>query len=341
MAWCGLAAVLGLALLAGCSTVGGGAAGRAPPGAGADGPPLGTAPDPMQVPDAQPRVEPIRQGGPNKPYEVLGQRYVPETGDVPVVERGLASWYGRKFHGHRTASGEVYNMNAMTAAHKTMPIPSYARVRNPANGREVIVRINDRGPFASNRIIDLSWAAAVRLGLQKGVAEVEVQRITNDEIRAGLDPVRHEARAAAPSPDLGAVAVAAPAVASVPPVAGVASTAPVVAGPAVEPVPLPAVVPANRPPEAVAEADPQRAFTAAAAGFWVQLGAFAKKEGALGFQQRVARDLDWLAPLLTVFSEGGLNRVQAGPFASREQARSMAERLRSDLRLVPVLVQRR
>ncbi|MFW2168236.1 septal ring lytic transglycosylase RlpA family protein, partial [Enterobacter cloacae complex sp.6722794] len=94
------------------------------------------------------------------------------------MDRGLASWYGRKFHGRPTSSGEVYNMYAMTAAHATLPIPSYARVRNPANGREVIVRINDRGPFHKGRIIDLSYTAALKLDLLRGVAPVEVRRIT-------------------------------------------------------------------------------------------------------------------------------------------------------------------
>src|SRR5205085_3572913 len=120
--------------------------------------------------DAEPRVEAIRIGGPNKPYQALGRTYVPETRDVPFSERGLASWYGTKFHGHSTSSGEPYDMYAMTAAHPTLPIPSYARVRNPANGREVIVRINDRGPFHEGRIIDLSYTAAFRLDLPRGVA---------------------------------------------------------------------------------------------------------------------------------------------------------------------------
>jgi rare lipoprotein A len=124
-------------------------------------------------------------GGPNKPYEVLGRRYEPMTRDAPLQENGGASWYGRKFHGRPTASGETYDMFAMTAAHKTMPIPSYARVRNPANGREVVVRINDRGPFADGRVIDLSYTAALKLGVLNGVAPVQVRRITHAEIRAG------------------------------------------------------------------------------------------------------------------------------------------------------------
>jgi len=155
------------------------------PPADRDGPPLNPPPNLAQVPDAEPRIEPIRVGGPNKPYEVLGRRYVPMTRDVPLQESGGASWYGRKFHGRPTSSGEPYDMFAMTAAHKTMPIPSYARVRNPANGREVVVRINDRGPFADGRVIDLSYTAALKLGVLGGVAPVQVRRITHAEIRAG------------------------------------------------------------------------------------------------------------------------------------------------------------
>jgi len=179
-----LAATSALVLvLAGCASRGPGPSGR--DGAEAR-PPAGLE----KVPDARPRVEPLRQGGPNKPYEVLGRRYVPMSTDMPLVETGLASWYGRKFHGRPTASGEIYDMYAMTAAHKTMPIPSYARVRNPANGREVVVRVNDRGPFADGRVIDLSYTAALRLGLLRGVAPVEVQRLTHDEIRAGIGAQR-------------------------------------------------------------------------------------------------------------------------------------------------------
>ena len=173
----GLAWLLVLAL-AGCAS-------RGPAPTDRDGPDLRPPPGLEQVPDAEPRIEPLRSGGPNKPYDAAGRRYVPMTADLPLAETGLASWYGRKFHGRPTASGEIYDMYGMTAAHRTMPIPSYARVRNPANGREVVVRINDRGPFADGRVIDLSYTAALRLGLLRGVATVEVQRITHDEIRAG------------------------------------------------------------------------------------------------------------------------------------------------------------
>ncbi len=153
-----------------------------------DGPPERVPRDLDRVPNAEPRVEALRVGGPNKPYEVLGQRYVPMSEDRPFAERGLASWYGRKFHGKPTALGEPYDMFAMTAAHKLMPLPSYAVVRNPANGREVVVRVNDRGPFSPGRVIDLSYAAAHRLGLLSGVAPVEVRRLTAADIRAGRYP---------------------------------------------------------------------------------------------------------------------------------------------------------
>ena len=152
---------------------------------GKDGPDANPPAGLNQVADAVPRIEPLRKGGPNKPYSVLGRSYTPMTEDLPLQENGLASWYGRKFHGQPTSNGEIYDMYAMTAAHKTMPLPSYARVRNPANGREIIVRVNDRGPFAEGRIIDLSYTAALKLGVLAGVVPVQVQRLTFDDIRNG------------------------------------------------------------------------------------------------------------------------------------------------------------
>ena len=149
-----------------------------------DGPPDSVPPGVALTPDAVPRIEPIRRGGPNRPYTIGGRTYVPLTGDVPFTETGLASWYGRKFHGRPTSSGEPYDMFAMTAAHRTLPIPSYARVRNPANGREIVVRVNDRGPFVAGRVIDLSYAAAARLGVLAGVTPVTVRRVTFADMRA-------------------------------------------------------------------------------------------------------------------------------------------------------------
>ncbi len=208
------AALACLALLAGCAS-------RAPE---RDGPEARPPPNLDRVPDAVPRIEPLRNGGPNKPYAVLGQSHVPMTADLPLSETGLASWYGRKYHGRPTSSGEVYDMYAMTAAHRTMPIPSYARVRNPANGREVVVRVNDRGPFVAGRVIDLSYTAALKLGVLAGLAPVEVRRITHADIRAGLG-----AAAPMPEPVMAAPALVAPASAAPEPTP--ADAPPTAAGP--------------------------------------------------------------------------------------------------------------
>jgi len=133
--------------------------------------------DPAKLADAQPRREPLMRGA-NQPYDVFGKHFVPFTELRPFTQRGLASWYGKRFQGQKTSSGEPYDMYAMTAAHPLLPIPSYARVTNLANGRSVVVRINDRGPFHSNRIVDLSYAAAYKLGYATaGSTTVEVQSI--------------------------------------------------------------------------------------------------------------------------------------------------------------------
>lgn len=134
------------------------------------------------TPDAEPKIEPIAKG-PNRPYTVFDKTYVPIVDDRAFVQRGVGSWYGKKFHGQKTASGEIYDMFKMTAAHPTLPIPSYARVTNLTNGRKVIVRINDRGPFHALRVIDLSYTAALKLDvLRGGSAELEVERLLAAEI---------------------------------------------------------------------------------------------------------------------------------------------------------------
>jgi len=161
-----------------------------------DGPPAQVPEDIMSTPDAVPRIEPFHSGA-SRPYVALGRSYSPITDDRPLVQRGFASWYGRQFHGQRTSTGEIYDMFAMTAAHPTMPLPSYARVTNLATGATVVVRVNDRGPFKDGRVIDLSYAAAMRLGIAgNGTGEVEVQRLTHREIAAASAPA---ALAAAPS----------------------------------------------------------------------------------------------------------------------------------------------
>jgi rare lipoprotein A len=127
--------------------------------------------------DAVVRAEPYSKWA-NRPYTVFGKTYVPIVNEEPFVQRGVSSWYGKKFHGQRTASGEIYDMYKMTAAHPTLPIPSFARVTSLANGKQVVVRINDRGPFHASRVIDVSFTAALKLGLLgKGSQEVEVERL--------------------------------------------------------------------------------------------------------------------------------------------------------------------
>lgn len=169
-----------------------------------DGPGESVPPDLASIPDAAPRAEPLSRFA-NRPYEALGNRYVPLTAVQPFHERGLASWYGKRYHGKKTTSGETYDMYAMTAAHPTLPIPSYARVTSVANGRSVVVRINDRGPFLRGRVIDLSYAAANRLGIiANGSGEVEVDAIVPGQAtepkRAELDSVAPSTPVAVPTP---------------------------------------------------------------------------------------------------------------------------------------------
>jgi len=322
-----------VAVLCGCAS-----GPRAPQRAAADGgserdgPGANPPSDLASRADAEPRVESIRVGGANKPYQMQGRTYVPETRDVPFRERGLASWYGRKFHGKMTSSGEPYDMYAMTAAHPTLPIPSYARIRNPANGREVIVRINDRGPFVSGRIVDLSYTAALKLDLLRGVAPVELERITFDDIRTGawrgtgaprndVDPAPVQLAAAPlPSPVSTPIAAAAtPAATATPP--SFATTVPT------QDVALVAATPG----------------AVDAGRFWIQLGAFRARDGAETFRSQVGNDAAarWLEPLLVIVGESAPYRVQAGPYRSRDEADEAAQRARSALALVPVVVERR
>ncbi|MED5620849.1 septal ring lytic transglycosylase RlpA family protein [Ideonella sp. BN130291] len=360
------------ALLAGCASAppGGGTPAGAPrsssPAPGRDGAEANPPPNLDRVPDAEPKLEAIRRGGPNKPYELNGKQYVPLAGDPPFAERGLASWYGKKFHGRPTASGELYDMYAMTAAHPTLPIPSYVRVRNPANGREVIVRVNDRGPFHSGRIIDLSYTAALKLDLLRGVRPVEIERITGEDIRTGAwrreGPGTTMLAKAAPAPVQAGEAPAvlatpAPAATPAPPSTTLALPAATAATPANTPtvVLTPTNGPANgtdspaaasTPAASLAAAAPlasesAKAGTADARGFWIQLGAFRQSSGAMEFQRKVEQELDWLQPLLAVFNDRSVHKLQAGPYRSRSEASNAADRIRAALQLVPVIVERR
>ncbi|KQU82908.1 hypothetical protein ASC78_16130 [Variovorax sp. Root318D1] len=361
-------------LLAGCASgprSGGGAGGSF---GGRDGPGSNIPSDLDRVPDAEPRVEPIRNsGGTSKPYTVLGRGYQPITDDRPFRESGIASWYGRKFHSASTASGEPYDMYAMTAAHKTLPLPSYVRVRNPANGREVVVRVNDRGPFVDGRIIDLSYTAALKLDLLRGVAPVEIERITNEDLRTGawrrdsgtayasaapaVQPPRTTAAAAVPVPSawVAQVAMDAPAASTMPiapqttmtpmtapePLAQTAPPTPEAASPRqMEVAELPPMAPVTA-PAPLARSTAASSSAAATAGFWVQLGAFRERDGAQNLLSEAARGLPALAPQLRVFSEAGTHRLQAGPFPSRSAAGEAVAQLRESLRIAPMVVERR
>jgi rare lipoprotein A len=258
---------------------------------------------PQAVPDAVPRVEPRSRTGNPPFYEVFGKRYYVLSSSVAYVERGVASWYGPGFHKVRTSTGEVYDMYGMTAAHKTLPLPAYVRVTNLQNGRSVLVRVNDRGPFVGNRIIDLSYTAASRLDmLRNGTAMVEVRAIdpsvpTRDQ---GL-PLLAAAPMAPPSGQAGAATApatttamqsssAAPATASAPTVASPTAAAPsaasptaatsatAAAGPATTATPTPARQASSAPASAASSSNPP-AGTARTVLF-VQAGAFADPANA-------------------------------------------------------------
>ncbi|MFT0545688.1 septal ring lytic transglycosylase RlpA family protein [Allopusillimonas ginsengisoli] len=194
-----------LVILAGCAGSGTSGSGRSVTKSGGgyykdDGPGDNIPANIAAIPDAVPKVETHRPAN-FRPYTVLGKRYVPVSDERPFRQTGHASWYGRKFHGQHTATGEKYDMYAMTAAHPTLPLPSYARVTRVANGRSVIVRINDRGPFHSSRIIDLSYVAAAKLGLiAPGSDKVVVEAITNEDIRNGNVPRARPIPPAMPTP---------------------------------------------------------------------------------------------------------------------------------------------
>jgi rare lipoprotein A len=247
-----------------------------------DGPGDNPPADLAAIPDAVPRTEPPHRFA-NRPYRIEGREYTPlasvMTSSGPFRQTGMGSWYGRRFHGNPTSSGERYDMYAMTAAHPTLPIPSYARVTNLANGRSVVVRINDRGPFHADRIIDLSYTAAWKLGyVEAGSARVQVESIVS-----GIETAT-TVRAIAPVAAQG--------------------TAP------------------------------------AAKGIFLQLGAYGSRAAADEQRARAARELAWLTQDIGVVAMDNLHRVQAGPFSSQDEARAVADRIQSELRLKPVLVVR-
>jgi rare lipoprotein A len=271
-----------------------------------------------QIADAEPKLEPLARAA-NNPYAVFGQQYVPFRALASYRQRGIGSWYGRKFHGQRTSSGEPYDMYAMSAAHTTLPIPSYARVTNLANGRSVIVRINDRGPFHSGRLIDLSYAAAYKLGYaEAGSASVEVESITAEQMPLIADRRRQAPQvAAAPSPEAGAAIVAE------------------------TPSPVPVFLAATSAvPAEPAKPEPAIPVDAGAGGVYLQLGAFSARDNAENFRVRIYQQLAWLTDAIRIFARDGMYRLDLGPYRDRDEAAGMAEKIRDTLQFKPLVVVR-
>jgi rare lipoprotein A len=291
---------------------------RAPRGGGYyldDGPGDSPPPDLENIPEPVPQLEPLHRAA-MRPYVVLGQSFTPMTELQPYKARGIASWYGRRYHGKQTSNGEIYDMYGISAAHPTLPLPSYARVTHLGSGRSIVVRVNDRGPFLEGRLIDLSYTAAYRLGvLGGGSAMVEVESLIPDGSSAGT-------YVAAPRPRVASVAPA-PRVAPPPP-SNIADADPIAA-----------IAAAARDPETAASAAPS-----AADGIYLQLGAFGSRENAQGYLERARVQFDWLAERLQVRVREGLFRVHAGPYASPGEARVAAERIAAALGTKPVFVTR-
>ncbi|TXL64172.1 septal ring lytic transglycosylase RlpA family protein [Zeimonas arvi] len=267
-----------------------------------DGPGCEPPPDLAAIPDAVPRPEPLLPRT-ARPYVVFGREYRPMARLEPYKARGVATWYGRRYHGNPTSSGERYDMYAMTAAHPTLPIPSYARVTNLRNGRSVVVRVNDRGPFLNDRLIDLSYTAAAKLGyIEAGSAQVEVELITEF---------------------------------------GEAPAQPVAAAPL--PVPAPVEPPVEPPVERLAmqvEPTPGSPVPQLDRGYWLQLGAFGSADNAGAALQRLSRQVSGLGAPIDVVADGGLYKLQAGPWPTREAAQAAAERVRASTDLQPFATRR-
>lgn len=263
-----------------------------------DGPGDDPPADLAALPDAAPRVE-APHAFANRPYRVLGQSFVPRSRVETYRQRGVASWYGRRFHGLPTSSGEPYDMYAMTAAHPTLPIPSYARVTDLASGRSVIVRINDRGPFLHGRVMDLSYAAAWKLGyVNKGSAEVEIEQILPGA--AGTE----SPSAPAPAPEVEMAA-------------GERMDSGRDVDPLADLVALAMTAEAGKEKEN-ADADARAAGNGG--GLFLQLGVFASRENAEELYARAAG----LPGRFELAGGEGRFRLYAGPYASLAEARAAA-----------------
>jgi rare lipoprotein A len=288
---------------------------RKPGGYYLDDGPLATVPKDLdKVPDAEPKMEPIK-GSTARPYTVMGRTYTPMGQLGPYKAVGIASWYGKRYHGQTTASGETYDMFGMTAAHPTLPIPSYVRVTSLKTARSVVVRVNDRGPFHSDRLIDLSYTAAYKLGiLSYGSSLVEVESILPGETTTTI----------AAKPDRSSGATVSTETTDKP------STA-IQREPAADTLSASSAI-------AMSEAAPP--LTQEAAGVYVQLGAFSQADNARSFLAHLQAELGWLSDVTGIYRRDGVYRVQAGPYTDRNEALRIANRIEQALDLKPVLINR-
>lgn len=313
-----LIALLLVLIMTGCSTPGN----RGQQGGGyyEDDGPGSNPPSNAQldaIPNAVPRIEPLASGA-NKPYVVFGKRYVPDTSDTPFRQEGRASWYGRKFNGARTSSGERYNMYAMTAAHPTLPIPSYARVTSEVNGKTIIVRVNDRGPFHSNRIMDLSYTAAYKLGLiGPGSGRVIVERILPSDIRTMVA----SGKLAPEDSQLTADDAAHP-----------------VTPPAQTPDPSPLPMPLPAAPSPIAQTTAQDAVPQADGAYYLQVGAFSQSANATTLAKRINTELRGMGKHATTLQIARLYRVRIGPYDTRESAVSDMSTVNAKTGIRPSLI---
>lgn len=316
-----------------------------------DGPGDNPPPDLASVPDAEVKLEaPLPRA--NRPYVVFGKTYTPIANDQPYTQTGYASWYGKKFQGQRTSSGERYDMYKMTAAHPTLPIPSFVRLTDVASGKQVIVRINDRGPFHGDRIIDISYTAALKLGmLEKGSHQLKLERLLPDEIarmQAAEKQGTAVVAAAAPAAAAVVVPVAAPAPAPVIPASAAPDGAAVpvelasqgVTTPTTGAVDAPQTTALVLPNVAVAgERATDQQLDAAKGGVFLQLGAYSRAENAETARVALAPYAGRLG-VLQVVQAGPIYRLYSGPFESRLEANQAAAALPGSLRLKPIAVLR-
>lgn len=279
-----------------------------------DGPGDNPPPGLLETPDAEVRNDPLLPRS-NRPYVVFGKTYTPIPLGSDFKQRGLGTWYGKKFHGARTSSGELYDMYKMTAAHPTLPIPSYARVTNIGNGNSVVVRINDRGPFHSSRIIDVSYTAALKLGLLvNGSSQLEVVHLPPAEIERMI--AARKAGGNAPA----TAAANLPPERAVQPAQAMPKAAPMLASSSGE------------------EAKPVLTGGAPEPGFYLQLGSYTRAEGADGLRKRLQASDAGLS--LDVEPAGKFYRLFAGPYASREDAQAAGKALPAGLKLKPIVIER-